>query len=52
MKKGTRNLIQTIRIHCQDIGMESGIEKCAMVIMRREKRTTEERQITTKSRKN
>ena len=27
-------LSQTIRIHSQDIGMEFGIEKCAMSIMR------------------
>ena len=31
-------LIQTIRIYNQDIGMEFGIEKCIMLIMRSKKR--------------
>ena len=30
--------IQTIRMYSQDIGMEFGIEKCAILIMKREKR--------------
>ena len=31
-------LIQTVRIDSQDIGMEFGIEKCAMLILRGRKR--------------
>ena len=31
-------LIQPIRIYSQDIGMEFGLEKCAMLIMRNGKR--------------
>ena len=27
-------LIQTVRIFCQDIGMEFGVEKCAMLVMK------------------
>ena len=35
-------LKQTIRIYGQDIGMRFGIEKCAMVIMKKGKRGTME----------
>ena len=31
-------LIQTIRIYTQDIGMEFGIEKCAMLVMKKGKK--------------
>ena len=31
-------LIHTIRIYSQDIGMEFGIEKCALLVMKRGKR--------------
>ena len=37
-EKGLETLMQTIRIFSQDIRMEFGIEKCAMQIMRSEKR--------------
>ena len=30
--------IQTVRIYCQDVGMEFGIEKCAMQVMKSGKR--------------
>ena len=30
--------IHTVRIYCQDIGMESGIEKCALLVMKSGKR--------------
>ena len=43
-KKTTKkNLIQAVRIYNQDIGMEFGIEKCAMLIMRSRKRQMTER---------
>ena len=32
------NLIQAVRIYSQDIGMEFGIEKCAMLVMKSGKR--------------
>ena len=38
--KELENLIQTIRIYSQDIGTEFGIEKCAMLIIKRGKRET------------
>ena len=41
-KKELETLIQTIRIYSQDIGMEFGIEKCAMLIMKSVKRETAE----------
>ncbi len=37
-EKELETLIQTIRIYSQDIGMEFGIEKCAMLIMKSGKR--------------
>ena len=37
-EKELETLMQTIRIYSQDIGMEVDIEKCAMLIMRSEKR--------------
>ena len=37
-EKELETLIQTIRIYSQDIGIEFGIEKCAMLIMRSRKR--------------
>ena len=33
-KKELETLIQTVRIYSQDIGMEFGIEKCAMLVMK------------------
>ena len=36
------NLIQTIKIYCQDIRMDSVIEMCAMLIMKKGKRKTTE----------
>ena len=47
-EKQLETLIQTIRIYTRDIGMELSIEKCAMLIMRSEKR---QRNRTAKSRK-
>ena len=37
-KRELETLIQTVRIYNQDIGMEFGIEKCAMLIMKSGKR--------------
>ena len=37
-EKELETLIQTVRIYNQDIGVEFGKEKCAMLIMRRGKR--------------
>ena len=37
-EKALETLIQTIRIYSQNIGMEFGIEKCAMIIMKNGKR--------------
>ena len=37
-KNGLETLIQTVRIYGEDIGMEFGIEKCAMLLMRSRKR--------------
>ena len=37
-EKELETLIQTIRIYNQDIGMEFGIEKCVMLIMRSRRR--------------
>ena len=34
---GVDALIQTVRVFSSDIGMEFGIEKCAVVIMKRGK---------------
>ena len=34
-EKELENLIQAIKIYCQDIGMEFAIEKCAMMICRK-----------------
>ena len=36
-EKELETIIQTVRIYIQDIGMEFGIEKCAMLLMRSEK---------------
>ena len=33
-KKELETLIQTVRIYSQNIGMEFGIEKCAMLVMK------------------
>ena len=33
-EKELETLIQAVRIYCQDIGLEFGIEKCAMLIIR------------------
>ena len=37
-EKELETLIYTVRIYIQDIGMESGIEKCAMLVMKSGKR--------------
>ena len=38
MKKELETLIHTVRIYIQGIGMEFGIEKCAMLVMKSGKR--------------
>ena len=48
-EKEMETLIYTVRIYSQDIRMESGIEKCAMLVM---KTTRYERNGTNKSRQN
>ena len=37
-EKELETLIYTVRIYSQDIGMEFGIEKCAMLVMKTGKR--------------
>ena len=37
-EKELETLIHTVRIYRQDIGMEFGIEKCAMLVMKSDKR--------------
>ena len=32
-EKGLDSLVQTVRVFNEDIGMEFGIEKCAMLVM-------------------
>ena len=41
-EKEQETLIQTVRIYSQNIGMEFGIEKFTMLIMKSGKRETEE----------
>ena len=41
-EKELENLIQTIRIYSQDIGISLGIEKCSMLIMKGGKRQIRE----------
>ena len=38
IEKELETLIHTIRIYSQDIGMEFGIEKCALLVMKSGKR--------------
>ena len=38
IEKKLETLIQVMRIYSQDIGMEFGVEKCVMLIMKRRKR--------------
>ena len=50
-EKELGNLIQTIRIYSQDVGMESDIEKCAMFIRRSSKnKITEEIELSNQER--
>ena len=37
-EKELETLIQTVRIYCQDTGMELGIEKCTVLVMKSGKR--------------
>ena len=37
-EKELENLIQTVRIYSQDIGMKFGIEKCSTLVMKSGKR--------------
>ena len=49
-EKELETLIHAVRIYSQDIGMEFGIEKCAMLVMKSGKRLTESNyQIKTES---
>ena len=41
-EKELETLIQTVRIYSQDIGMEFGIEKCALIVMKRGKQVMAE----------
>ena len=36
-EKGLDSLVQTIRVFSEDVGMEFGIEKCAMLVMKKGK---------------
>ena len=36
-EKGLNSLVQTVRVFSQDIGMEFGIEKCAILVMEKGK---------------
>ena len=36
-EKGLDSLIKTVRVFCEDIGMEFGIEKCAILVMEKGK---------------
>ena len=36
-EKGLDSLVQTVRVFSEDIGMEFGIEKCAMLVMEKGK---------------
>ena len=36
-EKGLHSLVQTVRVFSKDIGMEFGIEKCAMLVMEKGK---------------
>ena len=38
MEKQLESLLHAVRIYIQDVGMESGIEKCAMLVMKSDKR--------------
>ena len=42
-EKELETLIQTVRIYSQDIGMEFGIEKCVILVMKSSKRHMTER---------
>ena len=49
MKKVQETLIQTVRIYSQNVGMEFGIEKFLILIMKREKKRNYGGNWTTKS---
>ena len=51
-EKELETLIDAVRIYSQDIGMEFGIEKCAMLTMKSGKTTYDWQNGTTKSRQN
>ena len=36
-EKGLDSLVQTVHVFSEDIGMEFGIEKCAMLVMEKRK---------------
>ena len=52
MKKKVEILIHAVRIYSQDIGMEFGIEKCAMLVMKSGKRHMTDGMKLPKSRQN
>ena len=37
IEKGLDSLVQVVRVFSEDIGMEFGLEKCAMLVMEKEK---------------
>ena len=37
IEKGLDSLVQTVRVFSEDIGIEFGIEKCAMLVMEKGK---------------
>ena len=37
-EKELKTLIQTVRIYNEDVGMEFGVEKCGMLIMKSKKK--------------
>ena len=38
-EKELHSLVQTVKVFSKDIGMDFGIEKCSMLIMKRRKKT-------------
>ena len=45
-EKDIESLIQTARIFSEDIGLESGLDKCAILIMKRGKTVESRRKIS------
>ena len=49
-EKELKTRIQTIRMYSQDIGMEFGIETCAMLIIKRGEKKAEEIELSNQER--